>query len=58
MREAKLDILENAWNKLLGQIHDNNTIILDKKTEKLIIEIGKVSQDARRYTLSEYLRCT
>lgn len=26
-REAKTEILINAWNKLLGQIHDNNLYI-------------------------------
>ena len=56
-REAKIDILTNAWNKLLGQIHDNNLNVNNKKAQKLVIAIGKVRHEIRRAALEEFLRC-
>jgi hypothetical protein len=56
-REAKIDILENYWNKLLGQIHRKNQEVGDKKTQTLLRAISGVKANIRRKALHEYLRC-
>ena len=57
IREAKIEILENCWNKFLGQIQQANIKKQDKLMTKLIIEIGKVPIKIRRAALEEFLRC-
>ena len=42
IRAAKIEILENCWNKFLGQINYENMTVRDKHMSKLIVGIGKV----------------
>ena len=56
---AKLEILDNSWNKLLGQIHDCNEMEVKNKTAyNLIIKIGRVKPAVKRRALEEFLRCS
>lgn len=57
-REAKLDILENSWNKFLGLLLIKNNQVGDTKTQKMIRGIGAVKPVIKREALSEYLRCS
>jgi hypothetical protein len=57
-REAKLEILYNAWHKLLGHINENNLIVKNKKASRLIIQMGRIPNEVRRLALEEYLRCS
>ena len=56
-REAKLEILDNSWNKLLGLIHAKNQEVADKKTYDMIVAIGSVKTEIKKAALEEYLRC-
>lgn len=57
-REAKLEILTNAWHKLLGQLLMANTTVMSKKASTMIFEIGKLPHKIVRAALEEYLRCS
>ena len=57
-RAAKLEILQNAWCKLLGRIHDNNLVVNNRQAERLIIQIGRVAPAVRDAALEEFLRCS
>ena len=57
-REAKLEILYNAWHKLLGQINENNLIVKNKNASRLIIQIGRIPYEVSEAALDEYLRCS
>ena len=53
-REAKLEILDNCWNKLWGKLVNGGGT---KKQMDIIIKINQVSPKIRRVALEEFLRC-
>ena len=54
---AKLEILENSWNKLLGKIHKcNENKVRSATASELIVKIGMVKPEIRRAALEEFLR--
>jgi hypothetical protein len=57
-RLAKLEILENSWNKFLGNLFENNQIVKNSKIQEIVIKIGQIPADIRRAALDEFLRCS
>ena len=57
-REAKLEILENAWFKFLGILSKKQNEIGDVFTSEMIQNIVVVPYKIRRRTLEEFLRCS
>ena len=58
-RLAKLEILDNSWNKLLGQIHEcNESKVKSKRAYDLIVAIGSIKTVVKRRALEEFLRCS
>ena len=53
---AKLEILMNSWDKLMGQLYSIKTKIKDKKLLKIINQIPKIKLEIKKYALSEYLK--
>ena len=57
-RLAKLEILENSWNKFLGNLFENNKVVKNSKIQEIVIKIGQIPADIRRAALDEFLRCS
>jgi len=55
---AKLEVLDNAWSKQLGQLHARNELIKSKKVSELIVKMGSVKPEIKRHALEEFLRCS
>ena len=54
---AKLEVLENSWNKLLGKIHKcNEHKVKSASASELIVKIGSVRPEIKRAALEEFLR--
>lgn len=53
--EAKLEIVENYWNKFVGQLYFENLNIGDQKTREMVAGIIRVKKDIRRAVLTKYL---
>jgi hypothetical protein len=56
-RNAKLEILNNTWDKLLGSIHENNLKVSSSFAYSLVVQIGKVDHKVKMHALEEFLRC-
>lgn len=53
--EAKLQILENYWNKFLGQLYFENLNIGDQKTREMVAGIIRVRKEISCAVLTKYL---
>lgn len=57
-REAKLEILDNCWNKLCGQLNEENVGKSKSKfMSDMIYKIQCMKPVVKRAALEEYLRC-
>ena len=56
--EAKLEILDNAWNKLCGKLNKENVEVKSIFMSEILIKILTINPRIKKAALKEYLRCT
>jgi hypothetical protein len=54
-RQTRLELLKTLWDKTLGDIHADNCMIKDKKTQDIIMGIGAVQTKVKEYALEKFL---
>ena len=57
-REAKIEVLNNAWNKLCGQLNEQNIEVKSIFMSEMLVKIQSLNPVIKRRALEEYLRCS
>jgi len=55
-RDAKLEILNNSWSKVLALIYDESNKTKDKKLREIALAIPLIAPEVQKAALLEYLR--
>ena len=55
-KEAKLEVLDSAWNQLLFKLQNVHTEVKDKWTNEIIRQILRIEPEIKKACLVEFLQ--